>query len=299
MSNPAGDFESYGANRDLWTTLVHEGGWPETVHDACAVYSPIVRRFRALADGSESSQRLWLTIQEESPSWLRLQLVRLFRRVVCDGLPGDMAVDRNMRWRVVAEHGKRFRPIDEVQRGLKSRPDPDEALCALLWENRFRNRASEGLVERALGRLTERFPGGMVAGPDSSGEGIRLRHMFPWLGATDATVDFLVRDKARIAAIGWVRHERGECAEIARRLEADIAGLVATAARRPTSLPPVIVVVDGAGMLDPDRWRAWGRFERHCALSSVVTTLRLMDRRIDSANYGIGRDLRDVPRRAA
>ncbi|MFM7320457.1 MAG: hypothetical protein ACKO5K_02895 [Armatimonadota bacterium] len=288
MSIQNGDFESFAAQRDVWTTLVHEGGWPESVHDACAVYAPIVRRFRGIADGSESSQRLWLTIQEESPAWLRLQLVRLFRRVVCDAVPGEMAADRGLRWRVLGEYGKRFRPIEAVQRVLRDRPDPDEALCALLWENRLRSRAGEGLTERALGRLVERFAGAMVAGPDAAGDGIRLRHVFPWLGATEATADFLVRDRARIAAIGWIRHERGECNRWSDRLEEGLVNLVDLAARRPVELPPAIVIVDGAGMLDQERWVAWGRFERRSPLPTVVSTLRLMDRRVEGVRYGIG-----------
>jgi hypothetical protein len=51
-----------------------------------------------------------------------------------------------------------FRPIHEVHAAFESRPVPDEALCALLWEYKDRGKKGYDLTERFFMIFKETFP---------------------------------------------------------------------------------------------------------------------------------------------
>lgn len=59
----------------------------------------------------------------------------------------------------------RFRNIVEVQKKFGSRPVPDEALCAVLWEYKDRGKKGYDLTERLFGILREHLSEFTMIGP--------------------------------------------------------------------------------------------------------------------------------------
>ena len=56
--------------------------------------------------------------------------------------------ENSRRSKFVTEFGKGFRPIQKVQAAFATRPIPDEALCAVLWEYKDRGKKGYDLTER-------------------------------------------------------------------------------------------------------------------------------------------------------
>ncbi len=65
---------------------------------------------------------------------MRVQLARVFRKYVSPETPVEMLRKKRQAEKIARDFGATFRPIQEVQAAFESRPLPDEALCALLWE---------------------------------------------------------------------------------------------------------------------------------------------------------------------
>lgn len=296
MADDAVPFDEYALQPRPWVTLVHDGFFPEALHDARMVYGPILLRFRQLVDASESSQRLYLLIQDEAPSWLRLQLLRVFRRLVCPDIPLAAMSDRAARWRVIGDYGRLFRDVSDVQSSLASRPEPDEALCALLWENRTRMQRVAGLRPRFMERFGVLFPHLTVAGPDLTGDGIRLKHVLPGHPEPERPIDFLVRRGPELLAIGWVRHQR-DSADGAD-LRDGVAKVRDFCAQPGGSAVRLLVVVDGAGMLEEGAWRFYGSLERQWPGRVRVSTLRLLQERVTPGFLGIAPEARRGARAA-
>lgn len=289
MSGDPVPFDAYAPQPRPWVTLVHDGFFPEALDDARAVYGPIILRFGQLVDASESSQRLFLLLQDESPAWLRRQLMRVFRRLVCPEVPLHAVADRAGRWRVIGEYGRLFRDICDVQTALASRPAPHEALCALLWENHTRMQRVVGLRARFFERFETLFPHLTLAGPDLTGDGIRLRHILPGHSEPERPVDFLVRCGSELLAVGWIRHERGAGLSPDSRadLRDGIARLRDTCVASERHGLRALVVTDGAGLLEPDAWRHYGALEGLWPGRVRVTTLRLLSERVTSDWLGV------------
>ena len=53
------------------------------------------------------------------------------------------------------QFGNEFRAINEVQSAFQSRPMPDEALCAVLWEYKDRGKKGYDLTERLFTIIRE------------------------------------------------------------------------------------------------------------------------------------------------
>lgn len=68
--------------------------------------------------------------QEPNPS--RTQLLRVFRKYVSPDTSVEMLKRKNKIPEIIAEFGTRFRSLEKVRRNLLSRPDPDEAMMAVL-----------------------------------------------------------------------------------------------------------------------------------------------------------------------
>ncbi|PJN92411.1 bstEII, partial [Amaricoccus sp. HAR-UPW-R2A-40] len=68
--------------------------------------------------------------------------------------------------------GPGFRAITEVQKRFGSRPIPDEALCAILWEYKDRGKKGYDLTERFFIMLREKFPTLQLSGPERAGKDV-------------------------------------------------------------------------------------------------------------------------------
>src|SRR5208282_2539075 len=81
------DFKSEGAN---WITLATGEYYPDILKDACELYKPVLVLFGQLLKSSESSNRLFLQIAEQTDGWMRVQLARIFRKYVSPETPVEM-----------------------------------------------------------------------------------------------------------------------------------------------------------------------------------------------------------------
>lgn len=127
-------FRDYKEEASNWITLASGDFYPDILVDACNLYKPVLEVFGQLIKSSETSERLFLQIQQEKQSWMRIQLTRVFRKYVSPNTPVEMLKKKSQAEWICNEFGKGFRPIVEVQKAFLSRPLPDEALCAILWE---------------------------------------------------------------------------------------------------------------------------------------------------------------------
>lgn len=267
--------------------FLNDGFYPESLHEAAQLYGPVVQRFCQLVDSSESSQRLLLSIQDESPQWFRLQLLRVFRKTVAPTIPFEGLRQRGAAWRLITEFGRSFRDIREVQSGLNLRPQPDVTLCALLWENQERGKKALDLKARFFEAFERKFPDLALVGPDVSGDGIRLRHVLPGTASPDSQVDFLIRQGPRLRVLGWSRYERDH-AEPAdepavEEMVRNVDEMRHYCSVRSQDDLRALVVVDGPGLLNGDAWHRYGELEKRWEGRLVVTTLRMFDERVREA----------------
>lgn len=135
-------FADYKADARNWITLASGEYYPDILKDACELYKPVLVLFGQLLKSSESSSHLFLSIAEQSDGWMRVQLARVFRKYVSPETPVEMLKQKSKAETICRQFRKGFRPIQKVQAAFTSRPIPDEALCAVLWE--YKDRGKKG-----------------------------------------------------------------------------------------------------------------------------------------------------------
>ena len=141
------DFKLEAAN---WITLATGEYYPDILKDACELYKPVLVLFGQLLKTSESSIRLFMQIAEQTDGWMRVQLARVFRKYVSPETPVEMLKKKTQAEQICREFGKGFRPVQKVQAAFASRPIPDEALCAVLWEYKDRGKKGYQGVEKVV-----------------------------------------------------------------------------------------------------------------------------------------------------
>jgi hypothetical protein len=109
---------------------------------------------------------------------MRVQVARVFRKYVSPETPVEMLKQKNKAQKITDEFGGTFRPIQEVQRAFDTRPMPDEALCAVLWEYKDRGKKGYDLTTRFFELFRENFPSLYLDGPERAGRDIRLSTIF-------------------------------------------------------------------------------------------------------------------------
>lgn len=141
-------FAEYKKDAPNWITMAGGEFYPDILTDACELYKPVLVLFGQLLKSSESSERLLRQITDIKLQWMRVQLYRVFRKYVSPQTPVEMLKKKSMIPMVCEQYGKNFRSIDKVQAAFLSRPLPDEALCAVLWEYKDRGQKGYDLTER-------------------------------------------------------------------------------------------------------------------------------------------------------
>ena len=129
-------FRDYQSEGHSWITLSTGEYYPDILVSACRLYGPVLSEFGDLLRISPSSVALFTAIAEVQPSWMRIQLCRVFRKYVSPETPVEMLKIKSKAATICAEYGDGFRHIAKVQERFESRPLPDEALCAVLWSTR-------------------------------------------------------------------------------------------------------------------------------------------------------------------
>jgi hypothetical protein len=276
-------FGDYKVDGHRWITLAGGEYYPDILKDACELYKPVLVTFSQWVKSSESSKALFMGIAGVSDGWMRVQLARVFRKYVSPETPVEMLKKKTKASEICDQFGKRFRPIHDVQAALATRPIPDEALCAVLWEYKDRGQKGYDLTERFFRMFREQSPNLGICGPERAGRDILLGEVFPSYPKPDRPADFLICDGDQILAVGFARYDsdRGGAQEDDRTGGyRDCATEVLNYARRRKMPMKVIFLNDGPGLLLGSMWNDYERLERLRAGKILVLTLRMVPERL-------------------
>jgi hypothetical protein len=279
-------FRDYRTDAANWITLASGEYYPDILPDACELYKPVLVLFGQLLKRSESSPALFHNICQVTQTWMRIQLARVFRKYVSPSLSVEMLKKKTAVEKICREFSHAFRPIHRVQSAFASRPIPDEAMCALLWEYKDRGKKGYDLTERFFALVRDHLTGFTIEGPERAGRDIRLGEVWKDYPKKDRPVDFLIRKRGEILAVGLARYDsdRGGAQEDDRTGGYyDCAREILTYARKKglTRLK-VIFLNDGPGLLLGSMWSDYARLEESWRGRIRVVTLRMADERITS-----------------
>ncbi len=278
-------FADYKADARNWITLATGEYYPDILKDACESYKPVLVLFSQLLKSSESSNRLFLQIAEQTDGWMRVQLARVFRKYVSPETPVEMLKQKARAQMICDQFGKGFRPIQKVQAAFSSRPLPDEALCAVLWEYKDRGKKGYDLTERFFSLFRSTFPDLQITGPERAGKDILLGQVFEHYPKPDRPVDFAIYDdkKTELLAIGLARYDsdRGGAQEDDRTGGyQNCADEILNYAKKHKLRTKVIFINDGPGLLLGSMWNDYAHLERSRPGKILVATLRMIPERI-------------------
>jgi len=281
----AKSFADYRTNGAKWITLATGEYYPDILPLACELFKPVLVLFGQILKTSESSERLLRQIVETPNGWMRIQLSRVFRKYVSPATPVEMLKVKSKIENILAEFGHSFRPIQDVQSAFESRPIPDEALCAILWEYKDRGKKGYDLTERFFEMMRSRFPNLSVAGPERAGKDVLMKTVFADYPNPTRPVDFIIRDGQtnEILAIGLARYDsdRGGAQEDDRTGQYKTAIDEILAYSRAHALrAKVILLNDGPGLLLGSMWRDYAALENSYPGEVLVLTLRMLPERL-------------------
>ncbi|PZS04933.1 MAG: bstEII [Candidatus Chloroheliales bacterium] len=282
---PRSSFADYKVDGRNWITLATGEYYPDVLKDAVVLYEPVLVLFSKYLRESESSIRLLLRIAEEQSVWMRIQLARVFRKYVSPETPVEMLKKKSRAQQICDQFGTGFRPIHIVQAAFDSRPLPDEALCALLWEYKDRGKKGYDITSRFFALFRQQFPSLVIKGPERAGRDIRMGEVFADYPRPTRPVDFVVYDESgnEVLAIGLARYDsdRGGAQEDDR-----VGGYISCAdeilgyAQTHGLKTKVMFMNDGPGLLLGSMWNDYAAIERSWPGKIIVFTLRMMSERV-------------------
>ena len=279
------NFADYKAEGHSWITLASGEYYPDVLEDAKELYKPVLVTFKDLVKKAASSEELLLEISSVSQTWMRIQLCRVFRKYVSPNTPVEMLKQKRKAQQICDQFGYQFRKISEVHQAALSRPDGDEALCAVLWEYKDRGQSGYNLTERAFSMLRSHLPEFTVEGPERAGRDIIMGTEFPNYPKPDRPVDLLVRNASgTVVAIGLARYDgdRGGAQEDDRTGQyREVAMEILNYFDDPSALPvKVLFINDGPGLLLGSMWNDYAYLEQMVPGRIMVATLRMLQERI-------------------
>ncbi len=278
------DFSDYQHDAATWITLATGEYYPDILPEACELYKPVLVLFGQILKRSESSSALFLNICELTETWMRVQLARVFKKYVSPATPVEMLKVKSKCKAICDQFGARFRPIQEVQKAFASRPIPDEALCAILWEYKDRGKKGYDLTEKFFAMIRGQLPQYTIAGPERAGKDVLLGTVWDDYPKPDRPADFVIRRGSEILAVGFARYDsdRGGAQEDDRTggyrdCASEVLGF---AAHKGLKKLKVIFLNDGPGLLLGSMWADYTYLEQSGKGRIRVVTLRMVPERI-------------------
>lgn len=278
-------FADYKSNAYNWITLATGEYYPDILPYACELYKPVLVLFGQLLKTSESSERLLLQISEIRQVWIRIQLLRVFRKYVSPTISVEMTKRKSSIQEIITTFGAQFRPIHEVQAAYNTRPIPDEALCAILWEYKDRGKKGYDLTERFFEMVRARFQNFTIEGPERAGKDILMGKVFSNYPNPTRPVDFVIygASKDDVLAIGLARYDsdRGGAQEDDRpgQYRSAIDEILGYAQTHNLGTK-VILLNDGPGLLLGSMWNDYIKLEASYPDRVMVLTLRMVPDRL-------------------
>lgn len=278
------NFGDYKADAATWITLATGEYYPDILPDACELYKPVLVLFGQILKKSESSTALFLNICELTETWMRVQLARVFRKYVSPTTPVEMLKGKSKGMVICDQFGPNFRPVQEVQKAFASRPIPDEALCAVLWEYKDRGKKGYDLTEKFFAMIRTQLPGYTITGPERAGQDILLGTVWADYTKCDRPADFMIKRQGEVLAIGFARYDsdRGGAQEDDRTggYRECANEILRYAAKKRLKQLKVIFLNDGPGLLLGSMWNDYNYLEKSGHGRIRVATLRMVPERI-------------------
>ncbi|MGE0447469.1 MAG: bstEII [Vicinamibacterales bacterium] len=278
------EFADYKPDGHTWITLAGGEYYPDILGPACELYKPVLVMFGQLVVRCESSVRLFREIASVPDGWMRIQLSRVFKKYVSPSTPVEMLKQKGKAEAITDQFGPAFRPIREVQSAFASRPIPDEALCAVLWEYKDRGKKGYDLTERFFEMIRTQLPDLAVIGPERAGRDILMGDVFPDYPNPTRPVDFVISERGGLVlAIGLARYDsdRGGAQEDDRTGGyRDCANEILAYADARALSTKVVFLNDGPGLLLGSMWNDYAALERVRQGRILVTTLRMVPERL-------------------
>ena len=249
------------------------------------MYWPVLETFSGMLRRSESSAALFMNIAQAPNPWMRIQLSRVFRKYVSPETPVEMLKKKTQAEKICREFGDGFRPIHIVQERFDSRPLPDEALCAVLWEYKDRGKKGYDLTDKFFDMIQGKFPDMHIWGPRGAGTDIQATQIWNDYPNNSRPLDFVIssKDKKAIYAVGLARYDgdRGGAQEDDRtggykNCSDEILDYVHSHGLK----TKVIFLNDGPGLLLGSMWEDYSRIEERYPNEVKVLTLRMIDERL-------------------
>jgi hypothetical protein len=276
-------FADYKENAHLWITLSTGEYYPDILPRACELYKPVLVLFSQLLQSAHSSTDLFMAVSDVHEQWMRIQLCRVFRKYVSPDTSVEMLKKKGDAQKVCERFGKRFRPITEVQQGFSSRPMPDEALCAILWEYKDRGKKGYDLTERLFSIIRERLAKLEIRGPERAGKDILMGTVFPDYPNPGRPVDFAIYKGRKLLALGLAHYDSDRGGSQEDRGPGDSRDFVREALEYTDSKrlrTKLILLNDGPGLLLGSMWNDHAQIERIRPSQVRVVTLRMVPERI-------------------
>ncbi|MCM1311706.1 MAG: bstEII [Bacteroides sp.] len=276
-------FAEYKSDAPNQITMANGVFYPDILVQACELYKPVLVYFGQLLKVSPSSEYLLKEITKLTQTWMRIQLLRVFRKYVSPDTSVEMLKSKNKIPMVCKTFGKDFRQINLVQKKFNERPIPDEALCAILWEYKDRGQKGYSLTESFFDMFQSKFPDYFIEGPKRAGADVQLINVFNDYPNPTRPVDFVIRDeKKNVLAIGLARYDsdRGGAQEDDRTGGYNNCAKEILAYTTKHNLKTKVVFLnDGPGLLLGSMWDDYSKLEKIDS-RIMVLTLRMVNERL-------------------
>lgn len=270
---------SQEANPYRWITIYEAAFYPDRLDAAIVRYGPILERFSELAEEAESSADLLRLIMDE-PRIVRVDLLKLFARYVSPTTKTELLKKKGATETVIKNLGASFRSLGAVKLKLRSRPEVDEAIIAILDEHSNRGQSGYQLTEDFFRWFEAEFGdmGWSIEGPRAAGRDINLPDILPGF-SKQMPVDFAIRDPSEtLRIVGFARYDtdRGGSQED-DRISGNVDKLTEIMAfNRANDLSiKVLYLNDGVGLTLGSMWRDYARIESVGKGAALVSTLKM------------------------
>lgn len=200
-------FGDYKDKASQYITFFDSEFYPDYLDEARVIYGSVLEQFTELTQAASSSADLLRNIVEK-PNPSRTQLLRVFRKYVSPDTSVEMLKVKRRIPDIIADYGHKFRELQTVREKLANRPNPDEALMALLMEYKSRGQKGYELTEAFFIWFEKTFSSEYdIKGPVGAGKDIMLNEVLAnWVAKTPA--DLLIsRLDGTPLVIGFARYD--------------------------------------------------------------------------------------------
>ena len=275
-------FNEYRSKASQYVTFIDSEFYPDYLDEARITYGSVIEQFAELANVANSSAEL-LTSIAEKPNPSRTQLLRVFRKYVSPDTSVEMLKVKKKISSILNDYGHRFRDIETVRANLASRPNPDEALMAILMEYKSRGQKGYELTEAFFLWFESNFGSEyLIQGPVRAGRDVMLNEVLKdWDTKTPADI-LISRNDETPLVVGFARYDsdRGGSQEDDRTggNRDKVTDIIIYAATYELNLK-VFFLNDGPGLTLGSMWNDYAALENYGRGRVMVSTLKMLDER--------------------